>query len=81
LLANSVVVDIVQNGAQAGDAELLARAVYDPRFAAIDFSSGLAKKLRDEFPQVGRAALSRLVERSNTDDGGAVRALSALVTN
>lgn len=81
LLANSVVVDIVQNRAQAGDAELLARAVNDPRFATIDFSSGLAMKLRDEFPQVGRAALSRLVERSNTDDGGAVRALSALVTN
>jgi hypothetical protein len=81
LLANSIVVDIVQNGAQTGDAELLARAVADPRFTKIDFNWELAKKLGDAFLKVGEAALNRLIDGSNTDDLDAVGPLSALVTN
>ena len=81
LLANSIVVDIVQNGAKPGDAGLLAKAVADPRFTKIDFNWELAKILGDEFLKVGQAALDRLVQRTNTDDRDAVGPLSGLVTS
>ncbi|MCA0977954.1 hypothetical protein LCM19_06220 [Qipengyuania flava] len=79
MLANSIAIDIVQNGAKPDDAALLAKAVADPRFTEIDFNWKFLDRLGDEFPEVGEAALNRLVEGKNLDNREAVYRLDGLV--
>lgn len=79
MLANSIAIDIVQNGAKPGDAALLAQAVADPRFTEIDFNWKFLDRLGDEFPEVGEAALNRLVEGTSSDNREEVYRLGGLV--
>ena len=60
LLANSVMVDIVRNGAKTGDAALLARAIGDDRFTKIEPEYELAEKLGADYAIIVDSAIARL---------------------
>ncbi len=60
LLANSVMVDIARNGAQPGDAALLAKAVADDRFTKIEPRYEIAAKLGADYAMIANSAVARL---------------------